>query len=276
MPLAPGIFGPRVEPIIASTPPGGVVVLENLRFDPGEESCDPGFSANLCGGYDAYVNEAFGASHRAHASIVEPPATLPHAAGLLLEREVSVLSRLLTGDDHPFVAVLGGVKVSDKLTVIDALLTRCDLVLVGGAMAFTFLLAQGRSVGASLVQPDMVDECRRLLDTGRVHIPTDIVIAREPSSDAETRVVPAGAIPDGWMGLDVGSQDGDGVPRCRSTRRRACCGTGRWGCSRCSRSTPALGRSPRPSRTRPGSPSSAAATAPPPSASSGWPTRSTT
>ncbi|MFI5047466.1 MAG: phosphoglycerate kinase [Acidimicrobiia bacterium] len=204
VPLAPGIFGPRVEPVLASTPPGDVAVLENLRFAPGEESCDPGFCANLCGGYDAYVNEAFGASHRAHASIVGPPATLPHAAGLLLEREVAVLSRLLTGDDHPFVAVLGGVKVSDKLTVIDALLARCDLVLVGGAMAFTFLLAQGRTVGSSLVQPDMVDECRRLLDTGRVRIPTDLVIAREPSSDAETRVVPAGAIPDGWMGLDVG------------------------------------------------------------------------
>ena len=204
VPLAPGVFGPRVEPLVASTPPGGVVMLENLRFDPGEESCAPGFSANLCAGYDAYVNEAFGASHRAHASIVGPPKVMPHAAGRLLQREVDVLSRLLTGDEHPFVAVVGGAKVSDKLTVIDALLARCDLVLVGGAMAFTFLLAQGHQVGTSLVQPDMVDECRRLLDTGRVRIPSDIVVAQAPSGSAETRVVPASAIPDGWMGLDVG------------------------------------------------------------------------
>jgi phosphoglycerate kinase len=204
VPLAPGVFGPRVEPMVASLPPGSVAVLENLRFDPGEEENSPGFCANLCQGYDAYVNEAFGASHRAHASIVGPPHMMPHAAGLLLQREVDVLSRLLTGEEHPFVAVLGGAKVSDKLTVIDALLDRCDTVLVGGAMAFTFLLAQGRPVGASLVQPDMVDECRRLLDTGRVRIPTDVVVAQQPSGGAETRVVPAGAIPDGWMGLDVG------------------------------------------------------------------------
>ena len=204
VPLAPGVFGPRVEPLVASTPPGGVVMLENLRFDPGEESCAPGFSANLCAGYDAYVNEAFGASHRAHASIVGPPKVMPRAAGRLLQREVDVLSRLLTGDEHPFVAVVGGAKVSDKLTVIDALLARCDVVLVGGAMAFTFLLAQGHPVGTSLVQPDMVEECRRLLDTGRVRIPSDIVVAQQPSGSTETRVVPASAIPDGWMGLDVG------------------------------------------------------------------------
>ena len=204
VPLAPAIFGPRVEPLVASTPPGNVVMLENLRFDAGEESCDPVFAANLCSGYDAYVNEAFGASHRAHASIMGPPAAMPHAAGRLLEREVQVLSRLLDAEEHPFVAVLGGAKVSDKLTVIDALLSRCDQVLVGGAMAFTFLVAQGMPVGDSLVQPEMVDECARLLATGRVRVPVDIVIAREPSSGAETRVVPAGSIPDGWMGLDVG------------------------------------------------------------------------
>jgi phosphoglycerate kinase len=204
VPLAPGVFGPQVEPLVASTPPGEVIVLENLRFHPGEEANDPGFAANLCQGYDAYVNEAFGASHRSHASIVGPPQVMPHAAGLLLQREVDVLSRLVTGDEHPFVAVLGGAKVSDKLMVIDALLQRCDAVLVGGAMAFTFLLARGFGVGGSLVQPDMVDECRRLLDTGRVRIPTDVVVAQAASSDAETRVVPAGAIPEGWMGLDIG------------------------------------------------------------------------
>jgi phosphoglycerate kinase len=131
---------------------------------------------------------------------------LPHAAGRLLEREVEVLSRLLGGADHPFVAVLGGAKVGDKLGVIDALLDRCDTVLIGGAMAFTFLLAEGVSVGDSLVQPEMVEECRRLLETGRVRIPTDFVIAPDVSADAETRVVAAAGIPDGWKGLDIGPE----------------------------------------------------------------------
>lgn len=202
--LAPAVVGPQVEPIVASMAPGDVVMLENLRFDPGETACDPAFCANLAALADHYVNEAFGASHRAHASIVGPPRVLPHAAGRLLEREVSVLSRLLDPRDRPFVAVLGGSKVDDKLGVIDALLDRCDLVLVGGAMAFTFLLAQGASVGTSLVQPEMVEECTRLLATGRVRVPTDVMVAQEPSPDTETRVVGAGAIPDGWMGLDIG------------------------------------------------------------------------
>ena len=122
-----------------------------------------------------------------------------------------MLSRLLTGADRPFVAVLGGAKVGDKLGVIDALLDRCDTVLIGGAMAFTFLLAQGISVGDSLVQPEMVDDCRRLLETGRVRIPTDFVIAQDIAADADTRVVAADAIPDGWKGLDIGP----------ATRRRA-------------------------------------------------------
>ena len=117
-----------------------------------------------------------------------------------------MLSRLLDGAKRPFIAVTGGAKVGQKLGVINALLDRCDNVLVGGAMAFTFLLAQGKSVGDSLVEPDLVDECRRLLDTGRVRIPVDIVIAREATADAETRIVPAGAIPNGWKGLDIGPE----------------------------------------------------------------------
>jgi phosphoglycerate kinase len=204
VPLAPRIYGSSVEEMIAGTGECGLVMLENLRFDAGEEANDPGFATNLTQGYDAYVNDAFGASHRAHASIVGPPRVLPSAAGFLLAREVEVLGRLLDGAARPFVAVLGGAKVSDKLGVIDALLDRCDTVLVGGAMAFTFFLAQGFSVGDSLVEPDMVAECARLLDTGRVRIPTDVVIAQEISDDADARVVPARAIPDGWKGLDVG------------------------------------------------------------------------
>jgi phosphoglycerate kinase len=204
--LAPGVVGARVEPFVASTPPGDVVMLENLRFEPGETECDPAFETNLSALADAYVNEAFGASHRSHASIVGPPRVLPHAAGLLLRREVDVLSQLLHDAKRPFVAVLGGVKVGDKLGVIKALLDRCDTVLVGGAMAFTFLLAEGKRVGDSLVQPEFVDECRQVLDTRRAHIPVDVVIARDATPDAETRIVPAGAIPDGWRGLDIGPE----------------------------------------------------------------------
>jgi phosphoglycerate kinase len=202
--LAPHVVGPAVEELVASSEPGSVVMLENLRWEAGEEANDPGFATNLTMGYDAYVNDAFGASHRAHASIVGPPRVLPGAAGRLLAREVQVLGRLLQGTDRPFVAVLGGAKVSDKLGVIEALLEKCDSVLVGGAMAFTFFLAQGLSVGDSLVEPERVDDCRRLLATGRVQIPTDVVIAQDITDDAETRIVPAGAMPDGWKGLDVG------------------------------------------------------------------------
>ena len=204
VPVAPGAVGPAVEEIVASSPPGSVVMLENLRWNAGEEANDVGFATSLTAGYDAYVNDAFGASHRAHASIVGPPRVLPSAAGRLLAREVEVLGRLLGGADRPFVAVLGGAKVSDKLGVIEALLDQCDLVLVGGAMAFTFFLAQGLAVGDSLVEPAMVDECRRLLDTGRVRIPSDVVVAEEIIDDAETRTVAADAMPEGWKGLDVG------------------------------------------------------------------------
>jgi phosphoglycerate kinase len=207
--LAPAVFGSRVEPLVASSGPGDVVMIENLRFEPGETACDAAFCTNLSELGECYVNEAFGASHREHASIVGPPRVLPHAAGRLLEHEVEQLSRLLTGDAHPFVAVLGGAKVGDKLGVIDALLDRCDAVLIGGAMAFTFLLAQGIGVGDSLVQADMVDECRRLLATGRVRIPTDFVIAQDAAVNTPTRVVAAAEIPDGWKGLDIGPATAD-------------------------------------------------------------------
>jgi phosphoglycerate kinase len=209
VPLAPAIVGPRVEPIVASAGPGSVVMLENLRFDPGEEACDPAFATNLADLGDLYVNDAFGASHRAHASIVGPPKVLPHAAGRLLLREVEVLSRLLDDPARPFTGVLGGAKVSDKLGVIRALLERCDTVLIGGAMAFTFLLAQGLPVGDSLVEQDMTAECASLLETGRVRTPVDFVVAREPSATAEVRVVDADAIPEGWKGLDVGPATAD-------------------------------------------------------------------
>ena len=191
---------------IADLRPGDVLLLENLRFDPGETADAPGFAVSLCAAVDVYVNEAFGASHRAHASIVGPALILPSAGGRLLFREVEVLSGLIDGAKKPFVAVLGGAKVSDKLGVIDALLDRCDTVLVGGAMGFSFLIAQGHSIGDSLVEPDHVEDCKRLLETGRVKVPVDVVIAREITEDAEVQVVKAGRIPDGWKGLDIGPE----------------------------------------------------------------------
>ncbi|MEO5722783.1 MAG: phosphoglycerate kinase, partial [Ilumatobacteraceae bacterium] len=138
-------------------------LLDNLRFDPGEESNDPAFVARLVAGIDAYVNDAFGAAHRAHASIVGPPQTLPSAMGRLMEKEVDVLLGLRNRPRRPFVAVLGGAKISDKLGVVEALLERVDALVVGGAMCFTFLAAQGYPIGDSLFEPDQVDACRTLL-----------------------------------------------------------------------------------------------------------------
>ena len=206
VPLAPQVVGPTAASMIASLDDRDVMLLENLRFHPGETADDPGFAVSLCGPVDAYVNDAFGASHRAHASIVGPPRVLPSAAGRLLQREVEVLSGMLDAPKHPFVAILGGAKVSDKLGVIDALLERCDQILVGGAMAFTFFAAQGHDVGDSLLEPDRIEDCRRLLATGRVQIPVDVVIAQEMTDTAETRIVGAAGIPAGWKGLDIGPE----------------------------------------------------------------------
>jgi len=204
--LAPEVVGSAVESALAGLEPGSVAMLENLRFEPGETENDPAFATNLTAGCDAYVNDAFGASHRAHASIVGPPLVIPSAAGRLLEREVEVLSTLLDAPRRPFVAVLGGAKVSDKLGVITALLDRCDTILVGGAMAFTFVAARGGETGDSLVEPDQVDVCRGLLESGRVRIPTDVVIAQEIDAAAETRMVGVDRIPAGWKGLDIGPE----------------------------------------------------------------------
>jgi phosphoglycerate kinase len=178
-----------------------VELLENLRFDAGEEANDPAFVDRLVDDFDLYVNDAFGASHRAHASIVGPPARLPSAAGRLLAREVEVLGRMLDSPARPFVAVLGGAKVSDKLGVIKALLDKVDTLVIGGAMCFTFLMAQGHEVGDSLVQPDWVDACGDLLATGAdIRIPTDL-LALGPGDQVD--VVGPG-VPAGWKGLDIG------------------------------------------------------------------------
>ncbi len=206
VPLSPEVAGFASLERAQSLEPGEVLLLENLRFDPGEESCAAAFVTNLSDLGDCYVNDAFGAAHRAHASIVGPPRALPSAAGRLLAREVEVLGALLHEPAHPFVGVLGGAKVSDKLGVIGALLERCDTILIGGAMAFTFHAAQGLAIGDSLVEPHFVERCKDLLASGRVLVPTDVVIAEEMAPTAATRHCAAGRIPDGWKGLDIGPE----------------------------------------------------------------------
>ena len=159
----------------------GIELLENLRFSPGEEANDPAFVLELVKGQDAYVNDAFGVSHRAHASIVGPPAYLPSAAGRLLAREVEVLTSLLETPARPFVVVVGGAKVKDKLGVLRSLSERADTVLVGGGMAFTFLSALGHATGDSLLDPDQLDACTELLrSTGHLMLPVDTQVRSRP------------------------------------------------------------------------------------------------
>jgi phosphoglycerate kinase len=189
----------------------GVELAENLRFDAGEEGNSAEFTAKLVAGFDCYVNDAFGASHRAHASIVGPPKTLPSAAGRLLAREVQVLLGVRNEPRRPLVAILGGSKVSDKLGVINALLDVCDTLIIGGAMCFTFLAAQGNSIGSSLFEADQVDTCRALLAKAgdRILLPEDITALGpggklfDPAAGGEVRQAGT-SLPEGWMGCDIG------------------------------------------------------------------------
>ncbi|MEI7859918.1 MAG: phosphoglycerate kinase [Acidimicrobiales bacterium] len=203
-------LGPVREELARLAPQ--VELIENLRFDPGETANDAGFVSKLVNSHDAYVNDAFGVSHRRHASVVGPPAYLPSAAGRLLEKEIESLGRLLGTPDQPFVAVVGGAKVADKIGVLKALLDHVDALIVGGGMAFTFLAAQGHDIGGSLVDRDRIAECAALLESGTpIYLPTDIV-ALEPGAtfgcdcnDGEVRTVGTD-IPDGWQGLDIGPE----------------------------------------------------------------------
>jgi phosphoglycerate kinase len=188
-----------------------VTLLDNLRFDPGETEDAPAFVTELVAGHDLYVNDAFGASHRAHASIVGPPRTLPSAAGRLLAREVEVLLGVREHPKRPFVAITGGAKVSDKLGVIRALLGVADDVIIGGGMCFTFFKAMGHGIGNSLCEDDQVGTCRALLDEfgDRLHLPEDVVglgpggKIGDPSAGGEVRGF-GRSLPEGWMGLDIG------------------------------------------------------------------------
>ena len=190
--------------------PGSVTLLENVRFDPRETSKDDAergaFADELAARADAFVSDGFGVVHRKQASVYDIATKLPAYAGDLVQAELSVLRRLTGDPERPYVVVLGGSKVSDKLAVIEALLPKIDRLLVGGGMCFTFLAAQGYGVGDSLLEADMIDTCKRLLtDAGdKIMVPTDIVVADDFSAEADTRTVPAGEIPDAWKGLDIG------------------------------------------------------------------------
>jgi phosphoglycerate kinase len=189
---------------------GRVALLENLRFEAGETSKDAGergeFAAKLAAFGESYVDDAFGAVHRKHASVYDVPALLPHYAGGLVLRELEVLGRLTGEPERPYVVVLGGSKVSDKLAVIEALAPKVDELLIGGGMCFTFYKALGYEVGDSLLEDEMVQTCRDLLDryAGKLKLPTDVVIADRFAEDAQTQTVPEDEIPAGWRGLDVG------------------------------------------------------------------------
>ena len=207
----------------------GVELLENLRFNPGEVGNSSEFVEFLVGGagelpFDGYVNEAFGASHRSHASLVGPPVYLPAAAGRLVEKEIEILEKIRLSPQRPLVAVLGGAKVSDKLGVIEALLGVVDRLLIGGGMCFTFLKAMGHNVGDSLCEDDQVEACQRILDSGAsILLPSDIT-ALSPDGDiggdnGEVRQM-GRSIPDGWKGLDIGpgtaAEFGDAVHEART------------------------------------------------------------
>jgi phosphoglycerate kinase len=206
---APGVVGPDVQATIDEAPDGAVIVLENTRFEPGETKNDPDLADRLAALADRFVNDAFGSAHRAHASTVGVAERLPSAAGLLLEAEITAFSGLLANPDRPYVVVMGGAKVSDKLAVMRSLLPKVDLMLVGGGMCFTLLEAGGYQIGDSLVEDSMLGEVKDLLDGaggGKILLPVDIVAADRFAADAEHRVVPATGIPSGTMGLDIGPE----------------------------------------------------------------------
>jgi phosphoglycerate kinase len=207
--MAPDCVGPDVRRMAGELADGGVLLLENVRFHPQEEKNDPAFARQLVAdsGATLFVNDAFGTAHRAHASTAGVASHVERkVAGLLMEKELRFLGLALHAPEHPFVAVLGGAKVSDKIQVIDNLLPRVDALLVGGGMAYTFFRAMGRPTGKSLVEEDKVELARALLERsgGKLRLPVDHVVAAAFKEDAERKVLPAEEVPDGWMGLDIG------------------------------------------------------------------------
>lgn len=209
--FASDTIGEDAHAMVAALQDGQVLVLENLRFDKREKKNDPAFCEELASLGDAYVNDAFGTAHRAHASTAGVAALLPAYAGYLMQREVCTLSGMLDKPRRPFVAILGGSKVSDKIKVIDALLEKCDTLIIGGGMCFTFLLAQGKQVGTSLKEEDWVERAAAMLTKAeergvKLLLPVDVVCADKFAEDARTETVSVDAIPADMMGLDIGPE----------------------------------------------------------------------
>jgi len=215
VPLAEDLVGPSARETVAALAPGGVAMLENVRFDARETSKDADERAALAddlvavvGDGAAFVSDGFGVVHRKQASVYEIAQKLPHYAGYLVSAETAVLKKLTVDPERPYAVILGGSKVSDKLGVITSLLPRVDSLLIGGGMAFTFLAAQGLGVGASLLQEDQIETCKKLLEDNadKIVLPTDVVIADAFSADAAVQIVGADGILDGWLGLDIGPE----------------------------------------------------------------------
>jgi phosphoglycerate kinase len=222
--MAPDCVGDEVKKAADAQGDGSILLLENVRFHPEEEKNDPAFAKRLIEdtGATVFVNDAFGSAHRAHASTEGVSHHVrTSVAGLLMEKEIKYLGMALEAPERPFVAILGGAKVSDKIQVIESLLPRVDTLLIGGGMAYTFFRAQGLAIGKSLVEEDKVDLAKGLLarGKGKIQLPTDHVVAAEFKADASSKTVPVTEIPDGWMGLDVGPATakafGEAVSRAR-------------------------------------------------------------
>jgi phosphoglycerate kinase len=204
--FAPDCIGSEVSAAVSRLKPGQILLLENTRFHPGEKANDPEMAKELASFADIFVNDAFGTAHRAHASNVGVAEFLPAVAGFLLEKEINYLGEAVAKPDRPFVAILGGAKVSDKIGVIQNLLARADMILIGGGMANTFFKAQGYPVGDSLVEDDSLEIARNLLKEGteKLRLPVDVVIANAFQADAENKTINMGPISEGWRILDVG------------------------------------------------------------------------
>merc|ERR1712241_1546714 len=210
--LAPDCIGDDVKKIVDAASDGDVIMLENTRFYKEETKNEPGFVEKLAAPFDLFVNDAFGTAHRAHASTEGVTKFLsPSVSGFLLAKELEYLDGAVSNGEKPMVAIVGGSKVSTKITVLEALLDKCDTVIIGGGMVFTFLKAKGFEVGTSLVEDDFVDTAKEVLAKAeklgkKILLPSDIVVADAFSADANTKVVAADAIPEGWMGLDNGPE----------------------------------------------------------------------
>ncbi len=209
--LADDVVGPDAKAKAAALQPGQIMLLQNTRFEKGETKNDPALAKELASMAELFVSDAFGTVHRAHATTAGVAAYLPAVSGFLIGKELSIMGKALDDPARPFVAILGGAKVSDKIGVIENLLNKADKIIIGGGMAYTFIKAQGHEVGDSLLEEDKVDFARQMLDTAKAKgvellLPVDTVIAKEFAADAESKTVPSSEIPAGWQGLDIGEK----------------------------------------------------------------------